>query len=150
MRPLFDPAVTSKTSQELADERERHELVGSIKRVADMDGEDKPGERAFTTDRNNQYRPRREKHLRNLKRQTPLHQAVLEGNLYSVRLLLELGANVDAKDATQHTATHYATRHGYKEIVETLLAAGARYEAVIKDEWTALHIAAHKGYTEIT
>ncbi|MBM3299488.1 MAG: ankyrin repeat domain-containing protein, partial [Deltaproteobacteria bacterium] len=48
------------------------------------------------------------------------------GNLDAVRLLLDKGALVDAKNRQGFTALKYATRDGRKEIAELLKARGAK------------------------
>jgi ankyrin repeat protein len=63
---------------------------------------------------------------RNQHRRTPLHHAVFKNRPVMVRLLLELGADVDARDATGATALATASPGGTDEsIVAALLEAGA-------------------------
>ena len=56
----------------------------------------------------------------------PLHRASIYGALEVVRLLLEHGANVDAKDNDRETALQVAARHGHDEVVELLRKHGAK------------------------
>lgn len=94
---------------------------------------------------------------------TPLHQAVLDGELDTARELLGHGANTEAIDKDHRTAIHMAAENGHVEILTMLLAAGARIEAVtismisphpsVDDHtdsgMTALQLAARYGHTEI-
>jgi ankyrin repeat protein len=57
---------------------------------------------------------------------TGLHAAARSGNVDAVRLLLEHGADPNAREAGDNTyALHWAAAHGHLEIVRTLLDAGA-------------------------
>lgn len=57
---------------------------------------------------------------------TPLHAAVLSGNEAIVKLLLEHGAEVDARDCKGFTPLHLSARQaGSEEIVKALLDYGA-------------------------
>jgi len=64
---------------------------------------------------------------------TALNQCVLDGNLESVKMLVELGANVNKKDRFGWTALHYAASEGYEEICRFLLRNGANLRAEDKD-----------------
>ncbi len=57
---------------------------------------------------------------------TELHLAALKGQAHLVPLLVEHGADVNARNDYGHTALHYAARHGYRAVAEALLACGAR------------------------
>jgi ankyrin repeat protein len=61
--------------------------------------------------------------------QTALLFAVRAGDLASVRLLVEAGAEVDAADAWGVSATTLAAHGGFGELVATLLEAGADPDA---------------------
>lgn len=56
---------------------------------------------------------------------TALHLAAREGQIESVRTLIEAGADLDAQDAEDTTALILATVNGYLDIAELLLASGA-------------------------
>lgn len=56
---------------------------------------------------------------------TALTQCVLDGSLRSVKILVELGANVNKKDGRGWTPLHYAASEGYLEIVRFLLRSEA-------------------------
>lgn len=94
---------------------------------------------------------------------TPLHRAVLVGELDTVQRLLEYGAQIEAIDKSHRTAIHMAVENGHAAIVTILLAAGANIEAATMNTssqqpyilgqtdsvMTALQLAARCGHTEI-
>jgi ankyrin repeat protein len=57
-----------------------------------------------------------------------LLQAASEGNLSEVIRLLEMGANVNAREQVGDTALNQAARYGHLEVVKRLLEAGADIE----------------------
>lgn len=56
---------------------------------------------------------------------TPLSHASSEGHSESVKVLLEAGSDVHARDEFRKTPIHYAAWQGHVDIVVLLLAAGA-------------------------
>ncbi|CAH0756291.1 unnamed protein product [Diatraea saccharalis] len=56
---------------------------------------------------------------------TPLHLAVVHGNVPLVQALLAAGADVNAQDDEQHTVVHWATVCGEVGALRAVLAAGA-------------------------
>ncbi|XP_017779702.1 PREDICTED: ankyrin repeat domain-containing protein 12 [Nicrophorus vespilloides] len=56
---------------------------------------------------------------------TPLHLAVIAGNMPLVTFLLASNADVNAVDAEKHTVVHWATVCGETEALRAVLAAGA-------------------------
>ncbi|KAJ2944770.1 hypothetical protein O0L34_g1659 [Tuta absoluta] len=56
---------------------------------------------------------------------TPLHLAVVHGNVPLVQTLLAAGANVNARDDEHHTVVHWATVCGEVGALRAVLAAGA-------------------------
>jgi len=56
---------------------------------------------------------------------TPLHLAAREGNLEIVKLLIEHGAKIEAKDFNNATPLFMAVTHKRKEVVKYLLEKGA-------------------------
>ncbi|MCQ6561854.1 ankyrin repeat domain-containing protein [Paenibacillus mendelii] len=83
---------------------------------------------------------------------TPLGLAAHFGNEDTVRLLLEYGANVDArsKDGNlNHMAIHAAIAGNYEHVVKTLLESGADANVRCEGKWrpgyTPLHVAGHFG-----
>ncbi|HLG27545.1 MAG TPA: M48 family metallopeptidase [Paenisporosarcina sp.] len=57
--------------------------------------------------------------------ETPLMTAVYNGNAEEVRVLIEEGSDLEAKDADGYTALYYTTFSGENEIAQVLLEAGA-------------------------
>ena len=80
---------------------------------------------------------------------TALTVAAQSGHLAIVQLLLEKGADIEAKDILKETALMKAVRGGYFGIVQLLLKKGADVEA--KDRWneTATIKAAEYGYSSV-
>jgi ankyrin repeat protein len=79
---------------------------------------------------------------------TPLHKAVMM-DIESTKLLLDLGANVNARDGAGTTPLHKAAEHGDKAIVELLIERGADVNAKDIAGDTALHRAAQYGNVSI-
>ncbi|VUC34389.1 unnamed protein product [Clonostachys rosea] len=67
-------------------------------------------------------------------RYTPIQLAAKGGNLDMLRLLLELGADVNGLEGQEGTTLHYGFKSGDKEVVQFLLAN----EALIKKESTLI------------
>ncbi len=78
---------------------------------------------------------------------TALHLAVAATNNEMVKLLLDEGADVNAKDTGEITPLHDAAVNGDELIAETLLKAGANVNAAGgRQKDTALQIAAYRGH----
>ncbi|KAJ1382996.1 ankyrin repeat-containing domain protein, partial [Ochromonadaceae sp. CCMP2298] len=56
---------------------------------------------------------------------TAVHLACVKGHLDVLRLLLEKGADTDAKDVDGMTALHWASQQGHPEVLRLLLEKGA-------------------------
>ncbi|MDB4635335.1 ankyrin repeat domain-containing protein [bacterium] len=86
---------------------------------------------------------------------TPLHYATLEGGKEVTELLIENGADVNAKSgkslyfAGDSTPLHTAMLGGNRDVADVLIANGA--DVNVKEEYgmTPLHIAAYFGHKEI-
>lgn len=76
---------------------------------------------------------------------TPLILAVYEGNLQTVKALLEAKAKTELRAGDGRTALVYAAGWGDAGKVRALLDAGARTDARANDGWTALMFAAARG-----
>jgi hypothetical protein len=81
---------------------------------------------------------------------TTLHEAASDGNDTEVRLSLDNGVDIKARDKKGFTALHYAARGGHKVPVEMLLDAGADIDVKGTDGWTPLHLAAGKGHEAVS
>jgi len=78
---------------------------------------------------------------------TPLHLAVELADEEIVRLLLDKGAQANAKDVKSgFTALHYAVRLGSKNVAELLIARGADINAKDNQGHTPLYFAANHDY----
>ena len=55
----------------------------------------------------------------------PLHFAAASGNIGLARVLLHLGARVDARNGLNQTALHLAVSHGFPEVAALLVQKGA-------------------------
>ena len=80
---------------------------------------------------------------------TPLHKAVEDGHAQSVTVLLEAGADKEAKDETGLTPLVSAAGRGHAALVSMLLAAGADKEAKGPIGLTPLGLAGARGHAEI-
>jgi len=81
--------------------------------------------------------------------QTCLITAAIFGHLAICRLLIDEGAQVEAKDGGGCTPLHRAAMRGYVEIVRLLCDRGADVEARDNDRWRPLHIAAINGHNSV-
>ena len=61
---------------------------------------------------------------------TPLHAAASSGQVSVVKLLLEMGAEVDAVNCFGNTALHVSCHNGQDVVVTELLGYGAAINAV--------------------
>ncbi len=82
-------------------------------------------------------------HGADVNRKAPIAQAANLGNDAMIRLLLNHGAAVDARDGGR-TALHCAAENGFLTICRTLLAHGADVNAQYNNGWTPLHAAVTK------
>ncbi len=80
---------------------------------------------------------------------TALHVACYEGHLEAARLLIELGADVDAPKTNNSVPLHGAAYHNHPEIVALLLESGANIHAMNDGNYTAMNSAAAAGHWEI-
>lgn len=85
-------------------------------------------------------------------RDAALLRAAGVGSIRAVRLLLELGADIHARDDRREqgqNALHNATQGGHLGTFEVLLSAGANLEDETLEGLNCLHIAAMRGAIEI-
>jgi ankyrin repeat protein len=67
-----------------------------------------------------------------------IHHAARNGDTEIVRLLIQFGADVNAKNTRGHTVLYCAGGHGHRETVELLLNAGADRDAKFTDDGETL------------
>ena len=77
---------------------------------------------------------------------TPLHWAAANGHVEIVRLLLQNGADVNAKDRWDGTPLHWAASEGHIDILHLLVENGVDLEAQDNVGWRVLHEAADCGH----
>ncbi|RYP18640.1 hypothetical protein DL767_009785 [Monosporascus sp. MG133] len=81
----------------------------------------------------------------NIGGQTPLLWAAANGRLAVLKLLVEKGAQLEAKSNIGWTPLMFAVRYGHEAVVKLLVEKGAQIEAKDKDGCTPLMIAARHG-----
>lgn len=85
-----------------------------------------------------------------LKKQTPLHLAAASGQIEVCKLLLELGANIDATDEMGEKPIHAAAQNNNSEVVQLFLQQHPNLVvATTKDGNTCAHIAAIQGSVKV-
>jgi len=75
--------------------------------------------------------------------------ASARGCLIVAELLIEYGADVNARNQNQETPLELASAHGELEIIRLLLTSGASVDSQDVEESTLLHRAAQGGYLDI-
>ena len=68
----------------------------------------------------------------------PIHHAARNGDTAIVRLLIEHGADVNAKNPRGHTVLYCAGGHGHVDTLELLLSRGSRSDGRFMDDVQAL------------
>jgi ankyrin repeat protein len=80
---------------------------------------------------------------------TALHEAAEHGNLSTVKILLENGADVDANDIWHWTPLHRAATQGGWQVVDALIRHGANITLKASGRKTSLDLACDHGQLEI-
>ena len=80
---------------------------------------------------------------------TLLHEAVLQGHQDIVKMLIDLGANVNAINEYRETPIAYAAKEANWEIVKILMSHGANVDYLDQSGISLLHYAAEQGNKEI-
>ncbi|RDD42063.1 Transient receptor potential cation channel subfamily A member 1 [Trichoplax sp. H2] len=78
---------------------------------------------------------------------TPLHLAAMHGHLYTVKELIERGADINSKDDRSWTPLDYAASKGFADMIDLLLRNYAAIHSVDKNKNTPLHLAATNGHS---
>ena len=68
--------------------------------------------------------------VKNANLETPLHLAAWNGMLDNVRLLIKLGADINAQDQIGQTPVEMAAHLGHVEVVKELFDAGAKKDFI--------------------
>lgn len=85
-----------------------------------------------------------------LRKQTPLHLAADNGQMQVCKLLLELGANIDASDDLGQKPIHVAAQNNFSEVTKLFLEQHPNLVmATSKDGNTCAHIAAMQGSVRV-
>jgi uncharacterized protein len=79
----------------------------------------------------------------------PLHAAIAAGHVDTARVLLEHGADVNARQQAGYTPLMGAAAAGEADLVDLLLGRGADVSAVSDDGRTAAAVARERGYDGI-
>ncbi len=80
----------------------------------------------------------------------PLHAASLFGHVDAAHVLLEYGADIDAKNRGGYTPLHTASINGYHKVVHTLLKHGAAVDTRSKyRNGTPIIFASEEGHLEV-
>ncbi|KAI1151412.1 ankyrin repeat-containing domain protein [Nemania diffusa] len=80
---------------------------------------------------------------------TALHYAAAHGNVQTLQVLLDAGANLNAKDISLQTPVQRATFCNNLPIIEALVKRGA--DTSVRDKYglTLLHLVARDGNSEL-
>ena len=80
---------------------------------------------------------------------TPLHCACIKGSNHAVDLLLDLGANINAKDNEGNNCVHYAVISNNPNLVKKLIIRGADKTVVNQKNETPLDLALKNNFRDI-
>lgn len=87
--------------------------------------------------------------LRTLHENTPLMLAVWHGHDDVVKLLLDRGADVGARNEREGTAMHYAALFGHPDAIDLLAANGADVDALDDGGFTPMTWACYAGHADV-
>ncbi|XP_003745450.1 ankyrin repeat domain-containing protein 11 [Galendromus occidentalis] len=87
---------------------------------------------------------------RNIRGETPLHVACINGDYEQVKRLIEQGASVNTSDHAGWTPLHEASNRGWYKVARLLIASGANVNARGQlNQFTPLHDAAVNSHLQI-
>jgi len=78
-----------------------------------------------------------------------IHELLFIERLYCVGMLLDRGAEVDARTTKHSTPLHIAAQYGSLPMVSLFLSRGASISATQKFAWTPLHHASAGGHVGV-
>lgn len=90
-----------------------------------------------------------ERLTQNMKLNTLLQLAVVDGHVKVVEALLNMGVNMEVADEDGYTPLYSAAGRGNVEVVKILIERGANVEATDWNNWSPLHWAANNGHDEV-
>ena len=80
----------------------------------------------------------------------PLIDAAKQGDIGTVKHLLEHGAELNAATGDGMTALHWAAERGHQKVLELLISSGAAVNVKTRiGEYTPLHLASRSGHTQV-
>ena len=85
----------------------------------------------------------------NRRRIAIIHQVAREGNVQVLKVLIQLGADVNREDSEGYTPASEAAENGHVEVIRALHQAGADLNIPNNDGLTPAYIAAQKGHVEL-
>ncbi|KAJ3546625.1 hypothetical protein NM208_g1910 [Fusarium decemcellulare] len=80
---------------------------------------------------------------------TPLHFASTKGWAGTAKVLVDHGADINAKEGSGWTPFALALRKGHADVVKVLLDKDAEVASLVPDGWTLLDVAPHTGQADI-
>jgi ankyrin repeat protein len=83
------------------------------------------------------------------RKETPLHVALRRGHVEVARVLLEHGADTEARDDDGYTPLLWASRFRHVDLAHVVLEHGAHTEARDKDNYSPLERAIQNGHVEL-
>jgi len=80
---------------------------------------------------------------------TVMHYAALRGHLDVVKILIQLGVDVDSRNHNGWTPLYGAVNNGYPDVIKALVESGADVNAKDENGEIPIHIAVFKDYPDV-